>query len=65
VGDYTQQHSQYLPVAITIDNHGWDCFDEGGIPYALNKVIKPMHCHYNPQGLVKLGVQNLLQRFSL
>ncbi len=47
-------HSHFLPVATAIDNLGWDCFVEGGIPYLLIKTVQPMLQRDNPRGLVDL-----------
>jgi hypothetical protein len=52
MGECTHPKSIFSPIAVDIDNLGWDCFVEGQIPRSLINAIKPMYTRYNPHGSV-------------
>ncbi len=61
MGDCTHPNSIFSPIAVDIDNIGWDCFVEGRIPQSLIIAIKPMYIRYNPRGLVDIWRSRLIK----
>ncbi len=61
MGDCTHLNSIFAPIAVDIDNLGWDCFLEGQIPQSLMIAIKPMYIRYNPRGLVDIWGSRLIK----
>jgi len=60
--DCSQLGSHFIPIAIAIDNLGWDCMVEGRIPYILIEGIQPMLWQYNPRGSVEGWGAKLIKR---
>ncbi len=59
--DCSQLQSHFTPIAIALDNLGWDCMVEGRIPYILIKARKPMLWQHNPRGSVELWGARLIK----
>jgi hypothetical protein len=61
--DCSQLRSNFIPIAIAINNFGWDFMVEGGIPYILINAMKPMLWRYHPRGSVELWGARLIKSF--
>jgi hypothetical protein len=59
--DYSRLWSHFIPLAIAINNLGWDCMVEGRILYILIKAIKPMLWQYKPRGSINLWGAKLIK----